>query len=164
MARVARRWDGDKRGSGIAGGGRIVADVGRLVDALDAPHWVAEEPEHHLLAHLHQACDTPGSPWTLRSAEMVEAVYVLTLDWSRDGATMRLLRADAYALIGAIAESVSYIHQRVEAETVHYDVVSGMLAADTPFQPHGHLVELRIGGPRVAELCAGARVMPDSTE
>ena len=68
--------------------------------------------------------------------------------------------AVAYALVGAIAESVSYLHQRVELETVRYAVVTGMLPSDTPFYPHGHLLELRIGGPDVPALCAGTRVAP----
>ena len=45
----------------------------------------------------------PGSPCTLQGAELVEMVYVLSLTWTRDEATMRQLRADAYTLVGAIA-------------------------------------------------------------
>ena len=164
MAGVARRWDGDERGTGIADGGWIGDDLSELVAALAEPDWVAEEPELHLLPHLQGACEATGSPWTLRHTEVAQAVYVVSLDWTAASASMRQLRADTYALIGAVAESVSYIHQRVENETVHYDVVTGMLATDTPFRPHGHLIELRIGGPDVAGLCAGARVVPGSTE
>jgi hypothetical protein len=161
---VARRWDGDERGTGIADGGWIGDDLSELVAALADPYWVAEEPEHHLLPHLQGACEACGSPWTLRRTEFVNAIYVVWLDWTPASASMRQLRAHTYALIGAVAESVSYIHQRVENETVHYDVVTGMLATETPFRPHGHLFELRIGGPDVAGLCAGARVVPGSTE
>ena len=172
MAGVSRRWDGDERGTGIADGGWIGDDLSELVAALAEHVFVlddgrvvrAEEPELHLLPHLQGACEATGSPWTLRHTEVAQAVYVVSLDWTAASASMRQLRADTYALIGAVAESVSYIHQRVENETVHYDVVTGMLATDTPFRPHGHLIELRIGGPDVAGLCAGARVVPGSTE
>jgi hypothetical protein len=164
VAGVVRRWDGDERGTGIADGGWIGDDLSELVAALAEPNWVAEEPDHHLLPHLQGACEASGSPWTLRHIEVAHAVYVVSLDWTPASASMRQLRADTYALIGTVAESVSYIHQRVDTETVHYDVVTGMLATDTPFRPHGHLIELRIGGPDVAGLCAGARVVPGSTE
>ena len=164
MAGVARRWDGDERGTGIADGGWIEGDLSELVATLTESNWVAEEPEHHLLPHLQEACEASGSPWTLRHIEVAHAVYVVSLDWTPASASMRQLRADTYALIGTVAESVSYIHQRVDTETVHYDVVTGMLATDTPFRPHGHLIELRIGGPDVAGLCAGAGVVPGSTE
>lgn len=134
-----------------------------LVAALADSTWVAEEPEHHLLPHVQRACDDAGSPWTLRHTEVANAVYVVSLDWRPSSASLRQLRADIFALIGDVAESVSVVHQRVERETVHYHVVTGMLAADTPFRPHGHLVEFRVSGPDVADLCAGARVIPAGT-
>lgn len=102
----------------------------------------------------------PGSPWSLGGAELVDTVCVVTLGWSREDASMRWLRADPYALIGAIAESVSSFHQRVEAESIHYDVVTGMLADDGLFQSHGHLVQLRICGTALPATCAGARTWP----
>ncbi len=37
MASVARRWDGDDRGTGVAAGDWIAAGVGRLRAALDVP-------------------------------------------------------------------------------------------------------------------------------
>jgi len=163
MATIARRWDGDERGSGIASDGWIGGDLRGLADALTDPTWVAEEPEHHLLPHLQRACAEATSPWTLHRAELTQAVYVVSLDWTPASASMRQLRADIFALIGEVAESVTYIHQRVEADTVHYDVVTGMLATDTPFRPHGHLIEFRVSGPEVAGLCAGTRVMPAGT-
>jgi hypothetical protein len=160
MVSLGHRWDGDTRGAGIGDGGWITDDVDQFKAALNEPDWIAEEPAQHLLPHLRRACGVPRSPWTLLGAELMEMVYVLSLRWARDEATMRQLRADVYGLVGAIAESVSYLHQRVELETVHYDVVTGMLATDTAFHPHGHLLELRISGPDVPALCAGTRVAP----
>lgn len=55
-----------------------------------------------------------------------------------DGRSRRELRRDAYALLGAVAESSTYVRQRVAADTIIYDVTTGMVGADTGFAPHGH--------------------------
>jgi len=47
--------------------------------------------------------------------------------------------------------------QRVLDDTVRYDAVTGMLAGDSPFRGHGHLVQLRISGIAVSAICAGTR-------
>jgi hypothetical protein len=59
------------------------------------------------------------------------------------------VRAAAYALVGSMAESASYIRQHWDGDAVLYDVVTGMLQ-DSAFAPHGHVVRLRIGGVNAA--------------
>ncbi len=157
--RLLRRWDGDQRGEGVADGAWLADDVRRLLAALGEKNWGAEAPENHLLPHLQPLCDDATTPWTLVATDTVESVFVISLDWSGQPATMRRLRMDVFALLGAIAESVSYIHQRVGDEIIHYDVVSGMLDGDTAFHPHGHLIELHVSGVDVPVLCAGPQVI-----
>jgi hypothetical protein len=161
MATTMRRWEGDQRGEGIADGRWIVEDVRDLVAALETANWIAEDPDMHLLPHIQHACIVAGSSWTLHGAEMRDAVYVVSLDWS---GTPRLghLRADVFALLGAFAESATYVHQRVEDAAVCYDIATGMLDADMPFRPHGHLVQFRITGPAVDAICASRRALPAS--
>ena len=148
------RWDGDTRGEGIADGEWIADDVRRLLDILHEANWVAEDPDRHLLPHLQHACAADDSPWTLRSAVMDGAVFVVSLDWSGNPAGIGRVRADLFALLGAFAESATYIHQRMEDAALCFDVVTGMLDADMPFRPHGHLVQFRIGGDVVAAIRA----------
>lgn len=136
----ARRWEGGERGHGIADGASLAPGVQRLLDAMARPDRVAEDPEVHLLPALRDGGDQPGSPWTLRSAELQGATYRLTVDWARQPATLRQLRADAFALIGAIAEGATNIDERVLPNGVDSEVVTGLLEEQTPFRSHGHLL------------------------
>lgn len=138
------RWDGDARGRGVADGRWIAPSVESLFDVLSLSDWIAEEPETHLFPHLQAACADPGSPWTLNGAETRGTVYTVLLRWSRPGGRAWELRADAFALLGQIAESATYIHQRTEGDEVVFDAVTGMLEGDTHFEGHGHLVQLRV--------------------
>lgn len=164
MASVARRWDGDERGRGIAAdGGAFADDLRRLLTAVEAPDWVAEEPDLHLLPHLRRVCDDPNTPWALRSTDWAGGVFSVAVEWTRDTPRLGLLRADVFALLGAIAESVTAIHQHVAADGIHYDVVTGMLDGDTPFRPHGHLLRLVVSGATVPAISAGTRcASPDA--
>jgi hypothetical protein len=73
-----------------------------------------------------------------------DAVYQVTLRWTRPEGNLRRLRADMFALIGEIAESVTYVHERVMDAVVCFDVCTGLLDGDTPFRPHGHLLRLTV--------------------
>lgn len=153
-AASGRRWEGDTRGHGVANGEWIAPDVEALVAELRGGDWVAEDPETHLGLHLREACDAPGSPWTLHEAALGGPALSVTLEWSHPGGSWRELRADAFALIGVIAESTSFVRQRIEDDMVEFRVATGMLSDDTSFASHGHLLLLLIGGPAVRSLCA----------
>ena len=147
-----RRWDNDTRGYGIADGGWIVPSVKRLLDALTEANWVAENPDQHLLPHLNEACEAAGPPWTLTAAALRDGVYVVALEWNHSEPTLRLLRADAYALIGVVAEGATFIYERRIDEAIEFHVTTGLLDGDTPMKGHGHLLHLRVGGPTVRQL------------
>lgn len=163
MAESGRRWDTDDRGRGIADGAWIAPQVRVLLDGLATPGWVAEDPDDHLLPPLRRACDDLASPGTLGRTERRDGVYVVALVWSRPEARFGRLRADVFALLGTIAESTTFIRQRLTDETVEYDVTTGMLDGDSSFAGHGHLLRFRVGGPDVGRLVAGARVAPGKT-
>jgi hypothetical protein len=68
------------------------------------------------------------------------------------------VRAAAFALIGAVAESATYVRQRRMAADgssppdvdlpgggeVLFEVATGMLEPDTSFAAHGHVLLLRV--------------------
>lgn len=162
MLSTKHRWDGDARGEGIADGSWLASDVRQFLATLEATNWVAEEPDLHLLPHLQHACSGADTPWRLRATEMVDAVYVVSLDW--EGPSLGHLRADVFALLGSIAESVLYVHQRMQEDTICYDIATGMGGEDTPFRSHGHLVQLRVHGASVPAFCAGARRLPSESD
>jgi hypothetical protein len=157
MAEHTPRWEGDRIGQGIGDGAWIVPSVRSLLDALSEATWIAEDPADHLLLQLQGAINGAGSPWSMLSADLLDGVYVLALGWSRPEGRMRDLGADIFVLLGSIAENATYVHQRAEGESVIYDIVTGMLLGDSPFAPHGHAVQFRIGGDEVRRIVTGMR-------
>jgi hypothetical protein len=145
----SRRWDIDEVGHGVGSGEVFAPDAARLLDALQLPDWVAEDPDAHLLPHIRAACEAPDAPWLLLSAEVVDAVLDVTLHWNRAKHDPGSVRGDALALIGSFAEASTHIRQRWTGQALEYDVATGMLEGDGEFAPHGHLATIRVVGPRV---------------
>jgi hypothetical protein len=61
-----------------------------LLDALQQPDWIAEDPEMHLLPHPQQACKGNDSGWALVSTEFIEGAS----GWRRQHGNLAQLRAD----------------------------------------------------------------------
>ena len=109
-------------------------------------NWIAEEPELHLMPHIEAACNEVDLALALERRQVLgDGSLLVDLRWKGQPRDRRGVRAAAYALIGSMAESASYIRQEWDDDTVVYDVVTGMLG-DSAFAPHGHVVRLRIGG------------------
>jgi hypothetical protein len=153
-----RRWDTDERGTGVADASAEVPRIAALRAHAGRGGWVAEEPEAHLWPHLERAIEQPGSPW--KSATWtIDADGRLVVELEYAGADtdrpLAAVRADAFALVGQVAETSSFV--RV-AETpshvgtmssgqramVQVDVVTGLLDDETSFASHGHTLRLRI--------------------
>jgi hypothetical protein len=137
---VKGRWDIDQRGHGVADAGQFVPGARDLVAAMETANWVAEEPEAHLLPHIRRMCE--GSPLRLVQAEVAgDGVLVVELRWEGGDESHW---PEVWKVIGSFAESASYLHQRSENGADVFDVVTGMLARDTVFAPHGHTVRIRV--------------------
>lgn len=153
-----RRWEGDERGSGAADATWLVHGASELLEAMARPEWVAEEPEAHLLPRLEAWCDREDSPFRLlRTMTAPNGCFEVALDWLGEKADMAAVRSACFALTGAIAESATYLRQRLPAGSVDVDhgvigqevlfeAVTGMLGPDTPFASHGHSLRLRVHG------------------
>jgi len=144
-----RRWDGDERGRGITDAQRFLPDARALEAAMHAAEWVAEEPEAHLLPHLERAVEASDGHWQLAGVRNDDGLLELTLDWAgadpeRPAAE---LRAAAFALIGQVAESASFVRERRHDGETIFDVTTGILDGDGRFAAHGHLLRLRIRRP-----------------
>jgi hypothetical protein len=144
---VRRRWDGDERGHGVAGGESHVPHVRRLARALEQPDWVTEDPDVHLLPHLERAA--LGLGFGLGGAAVDGATYELRLQWLGEQGRRPLRRA-AHALIGSVAEESTHVAEWVDGDAVVFEVATGMVDEDAHFAPHGHLLRLRVRTGRAA--------------
>ncbi len=144
MSRRPPRWDPDDRGIGVADARGHLALIDALRRAADEEGWVAEAPELHLLPHLRDQA-AAGSDWAIGPTVVrPDGTFEVDLGWT--GAPDADLRIAVYGLIGAIAESSTLIHERRDGDHRVFDIVSGMLAGDSRFAPHGHTLRLRISG------------------
>jgi hypothetical protein len=152
---VPGRWDVDERGRGVADARRLLRGAEELTTALAEPDWVAEEPEAHLLPHLRRRLEGDGELELVTARTEPDGAYALELTWHGERGDLRTLRAAVYALLGEVAESATYVRQRVEPPAadvdagatdarVVFEVATGMLAGDTPFTSHGHVLLLRV--------------------
>ena len=143
-----RRWDGDSRGYGIASGAPFAPPVTALRERMDEPNWITEDAHAHVLPEIARACvDAPELE--LRETRVTEeGILEVVLEW-RSSADSPPLRNRIFGIIGSFAESSTHVTQRVDPDTIEYDVVTGMLPEQTPYRTHGHLVRLRDTGNRL---------------
>ncbi len=137
-----QRWDGDKRGDGLADAAKFVDGATELVAAMGRPNWVAERPEVHLLPHLEQACK-PLPLEILDARTMEDGSYEVQLYWTGDEPGVGAIRATIFSLLGGIAESSTYVRQQRTDVALTFDVVTGIVD-DVPFKPHGHTLRLSV--------------------
>ena len=142
------RWDGDRRGDGVADAAGFVEGADELLAAMRRPNWVAEEPEVHLLPHLERGCEL--LPLEILDARtMDDGSYEVRLGWTGDEPGVGAIRASIFSLLGGIAEPSSYIRQRRTESTegsgvaLIFEVVTGIVD-EVPFKPHGHTLRLSV--------------------
>jgi hypothetical protein len=149
------RWEEDNRGRGVADAAQLLPGLHQLVEACGEADWVAEQPEAHLLPHIRRWCDADAR-LTLSSAEVDDhGGYVVELTWNGERGCLGAARAAVFELLGQIAESATYVRQSRPGAMdgcagadgpVRFEVGTGMLATDTPFAPHGHVVYFDVYG------------------
>ena len=136
------RWEGDQRGHGIADGSRLITGIEELLQLSAAPDWISEAPEEHLLPRLRQACEEPGSRFSLESARTdPDGAFLVSLRW-RGEDSQGQIRAAVIALVGRVAETSTYIRQR--PDPLRFEVLTGIPSGDGRFATHGHLLEVRV--------------------
>jgi hypothetical protein len=151
---TTRRWDTDERGRGVADAAAVAPRIEALAEHARRPEWVTEDATAHLWHHVERAIEAEGSPWRAMGHEVDEEGR-LVIELEHAGAGERLGaegRADAFALIGRIAEASTFVRvadlgdgaATGDRARVVIDVVTGMLDDETAFASHGHTVRLRI--------------------
>jgi hypothetical protein len=141
---MARRWEGDERGEGVADARGYVRGASELVAAMQAPGWVAEQPEKHLLRHLEAACG-PSSFDLHGTRTCDDGTFEVDLSWRGQAAGVGAMRRSLFAVAGSIAETATYVRQRREADGgVVFELVTGEIGDGLSFAPHGHAVRFVI--------------------
>jgi hypothetical protein len=129
----------------VANARPLVPGGEELLAAMKEPDWVAEEPEAHLLPHVSRACSAPRSPLTLEDATTAaDGALVVSLRWA-GGGNRRSVTEAVWALLGSVIETASYVHGPADfgwEDQAVWEVATGMLAPDTTFAPHGHVLRL----------------------
>jgi hypothetical protein len=143
------RWDGDDRGEGVGDATAFVAGAAELTDAMRHATWVAERPEVHLLPHVERACESLPLQ-LLGTSTSKDGTFELRLSCTQADASVGEVRAAVFAVLGCFAETATYVRQRrVDAaeapgEALLFEIVTGFLASDTAFAPHGHTVRVSV--------------------
>ena len=135
-----RRWDTDDRFTGVADARAFAAAIEELAVLARRPGWVAEEPDVHLVPHLRGA-GVPGlhlSGWHTGEDGVLEAIAE-----HRPGASRGDLRRQAWALIGAVAESAASVREHPDGDAVVFEVVTG-IPGNGHFATHGHTLRLTL--------------------
>ena len=144
---MARRWDDDERGHGVADARQLVAGARELVAAFEARNWVAEDPELHLRPHVEAWLQADGRLELTRAYSDDRGAFIVDLNWLGGPAGPGEVRAAVYALIGQFAESATYVRQRRDANDrpvpkLRFEVGTGEL--DGAFASHGHTVLINV--------------------
>jgi hypothetical protein len=142
------RWDPDERGIGVADARSHLARLDALRAAAAEDGWVAEEPEAHLLPHIVRHVQA-GASWAIDgTATEPDGTFVVDLRWiGAADADRRTIRVAAYGLIGVVAEGITAVTEVRGPDILVFEVVTGMVAGQTEFAPHGHTLRVRIDGP-----------------
>ena len=143
------RWDGDDRGDGVGDATAFVCGAAELADAMRRPTWVAEQPDVHLLPHIERACE-PLPLQLVGASTAADGTFELRLSCTKADASIGEIRAAVFAVLGSFAEPATYVRQRrLDAaegpgEALLFEIVTGFLASDTAFAPHGHTLRVSV--------------------
>src|SRR5262245_41319637 len=113
------------------------------------PTWVAESPELHLLPHIERACESLPLE-VVGTGTSADGTFELRLNHTRADASDGEVRAAVFALLGSFAEPATYVRQRRtdaaagRGTSLVFEIVTGFLASDSGFVPHGHTVRVSV--------------------
>jgi hypothetical protein len=143
---VPARWEGDERGRGVGDARRLTPGAQELLAAMAEADWVAEHPDVHLSPHLRGWLEH-NDVFELEGARIEPSgEYVLELRWQGRLGDQRGMRAAAFALLGEVAETATYVRQRRDGDSMLFEAATGLVGSDTHFDSHGHVIVLDVRG------------------
>jgi len=138
-----KRWDTDTRYQGVADASAFAAPIDELAALARRPHWVAEEPDAHLVPHLRAAGagDAGTGLRLVRTTSGADGVLTAELEHQAN-ASNRDIRQRAWAFIAAIAEPATSVREHRDGDQICFDIVTGIPDNVGPFASHGHAIRL----------------------
>jgi hypothetical protein len=73
-----------------------------------------------------------------------DGCFEADLTWTGGPGGVGAVRQGVYALIGAVAETATYVRQRRDNGALTFELATGLIGEDAHFAPHGHTVRFRI--------------------
>jgi hypothetical protein len=144
----SKRWDTDDRHEGVADASSFAAWIEELAILARRARWIAEDPQAHLVPQLRDASSQLGNDGLRMLRASTDQDGVLTAAFEHPlGASRRDIRRLAWALIGAVAETMASVRERHHGHHVVFDVVTGEPEGTGPFASHGHTVRLILQPP-----------------
>lgn len=142
---MARRWDTDERGEGVADARAALPAIAELADLAARERWVAEDPEAHLLPGLRDRIAITG----LRLDEVtVDVGGVLRLRLTTaTRLSRREIRQSVWSILGGAVEMTTHVLETNDGDTVSFDVVTGMAESPGQFATHGHTLRVEVVQP-----------------
>jgi hypothetical protein len=141
---VRPRWDIDEQGHGVADARRLLPPARELLERMDTPLWVTEEPDAHLLPHVARLCERDDVPLELVEARVDDDGTLVVECRLKGGWNAATATAYAFALLGSFAETGTYVDKRETQDSLELDLVTGVVPDDGRFATHGHTVRLRV--------------------
>jgi hypothetical protein len=136
---VRPRWDIDERGEGVGDARRLLPQAGALLARMDTPLWVTEDPEAHLLPHIARIEELALLDSGVEADGTLVVECRLVGGWDTSKATVA-----AFAALGAVAETGTFVEKRETPGLVELDIATGVVPDDGPFATHGHTLLIRV--------------------
>ena len=139
-----KRWEDDKRGSGVADAKSSLPAIEELAGLAGADGWVAEEPEAHLMPGLRERIAISGLRLEEADVQADGALRVRLSSAARQ--SPREIRQSVWAVIGGAAELTSLVRETAVDGTIKFEVVTGIPPGGR-FSTHGHTLLLEVVQP-----------------
>jgi hypothetical protein len=141
----SRRWDTDERGHGVADASASVPAIKQLAVLAETPHWVAEEPEQHLVPGLRERIAISGFSLDDIQVESDGALRVKLSSTAR--LSRREIRQSVWSILGGAVEMTTHVHETHSDGVITFRVVTGLPPGDGPFASHGHTLLVEVVQP-----------------
>ena len=141
---MARRWDTDERGHGVANASGSLPAINALADLARSENWVAEDPEAHLLPGLKDRVAISGLSLDDTAVDGDGTLRVRLSSAAR--LSRREIRQSVWSILGGAVELTTHVQETAADRAIVFEVVTGTTPGG-PFATHGHTLRIEVAQP-----------------